>query len=112
LGKAGLVVEVSGEENSDTVPSGSIISQDPAGGTLFKGDKVTMVVSTGPVLVTVPGGLIGKQFTVVRQLLTSAGFKVTEKQAIPGINFGTVQGLSLPEGSQQPKGSEIVVTTV
>ena len=112
LGKAGLVVEVSGEENSDTVPSGSVISQDPAGGTLFKGDKVTMVVSKGPVLVTVPGGLIGKQFTVVRQILTTAGFKVTEKQAIPGINFGTVQGLSLPEGSQQPKGSEIVVTTV
>ncbi|CAN7464823.1 Stk1 family PASTA domain-containing Ser/Thr kinase [Knoellia sp. LjRoot47] len=112
LRKDGLVVEVSGEENSDTVPSGSIIRQDPSGGTLFKGDKVTVVVSKGPVLVTVPGGLIGKQFTVVRQILTTAGFKVTERQAIPGINFGTVQGLSLPEGSQQPKGSEIVVTTV
>ena len=112
LGKAGLVVEVAGEENSDTVRSGSILSQDPSGGTLFKGDKVTVVVSKGPVLVTVPGGLIGKQYTVVRQILTSAGFKVTEKQAIPGINFGTVQGLSLPEGSQQPKGSQIVVTTV
>ncbi|WP_404383246.1 Stk1 family PASTA domain-containing Ser/Thr kinase [Knoellia locipacati] len=112
LGKAGLVVEVSGEENSDTVPAGSIIRQEPAGGTLFRGDKVTVVTSKGPVLITVPGGLIGKQFTEVRQILTTAGFRVTERQAIPGINFGTVQGLSLPEGSQQPKGSEIVVTTV
>ena len=112
LGKAGLVVEVSGEENSDTVPAGSIIRQDPTGGTLFKGDKVTVVTSKGPVLITVPTGLIGKQFTEVRQILTTAGFRVTERQAIPGINFGTVQGLSLPEGSQQPKGSEIVVTTV
>ena len=112
LGKAGLVVEVTGEENSDTVPAGSVLRQEPAGGTLFTGDKVALVASKGPVLVTVPSGLIGKQFTEVRQILTAAGFTVTEKQAIPGINFGTVQGLSLPQGSQQPKGSEIVVTTV
>ncbi|MDT0214846.1 Stk1 family PASTA domain-containing Ser/Thr kinase [Rothia sp. ARF10] len=112
LGKAGLVVEVSGEENSDTVKAGSIIRQEPAGGTLFKGDKVTVVTSKGPVLVTIPGGLIGKQFTEVKGTLEGLGFKVRERQAIPGINFGTVQGLNPPEGSQQPKGSEIVVTTV
>ncbi|GGB90587.1 Stk1 family PASTA domain-containing Ser/Thr kinase [Knoellia flava] len=112
LGKAGLVVEVSGEENSDTVPAGSIIRQEPAGGTLFKGDKVTVVTSKGPVLVTIPGGLIGKQFIEVKGTLEGLGFTVRERQAIPGINFGTVQGLNPPEGSQQPKGSEIVVTTV
>jgi len=112
LGKAGLVVEVSGEENSDTVPAGSIIRQEPAGGTLFRGDKVTVVTSKGPVLVAIPGGLIGKQFTEVKGILEGLGFTVRERQAIPGINFGTVQGLNPPEGSQQPKGSEIVVTTV
>ena len=112
LGKAGLVVQVSGEENSDTVPAGSIIRQEPAGGTLFKGDKVTVVTSKGPVLVAIPGGLIGKQFTEVKGVLEGLGFTVRERQAIPGINFGTVQGLNPPEGSQQPKGSEIVVTTV
>lgn len=112
LGKAGLVVEVSGEENSDTVPAGSIIRQEPAGGTLFKGDKVTVVTSKGPVLVAIPTGLIGKQFTEVKGLLEGLGFTVRERQAIPGINFGTVQGLNPPEGSPQPKGSEIVVTTV
>ena len=31
LGKAGLAVEVTAEENNDTVPAGSIIRQDPAG---------------------------------------------------------------------------------
>ena len=113
LEKAGLVVEEGGaQENSDTVPKDAIIRQAPASGTLFRGDKVSVVVSKGPVLVTVPDGLIGKQFTEVSQILTTAGFVVKERQAIPGINFGTVQGLSLPQGSQQPKGSEIVVTTV
>lgn len=113
LEKSGLVVEEGGpQENSDTVPKDAIIRQDPAGGNLFKGDKVTVIVSKGPVLITVPGGLIGKQFTEVKGILETAGFTVKERQAIPGINFGTVQGVSLPEGSQQPKGSEIVVTTV
>ncbi|WP_035902863.1 Stk1 family PASTA domain-containing Ser/Thr kinase [Knoellia subterranea] len=113
LEKEGLVVEESGpQENHDTIPAGSIIRQDPASGDLFKGDKVSVVVSKGPVLVGIPGGLIGKQFTEVKGILEGLGFKVTERQAIPGINFGTVQGLNPPEGSQQPKGSEIVVTTV
>lgn len=113
LGKLGLVVEESGPaENHDTIPAGSIIRQDPAGGTRYKGDKVSVVVSKGPVLVTIPDGLIGKQFTEVKGILEGLGFKVTEKQAIPGINFGTVQGLNPPQGSQQPKGTEIVVTTV
>ncbi|EAP98820.1 serine/threonine kinase [Janibacter sp. HTCC2649] len=113
LEKAGLVVEEGGpRENSDTVPKDSIIRQDPAGGTLFKGDKVSVVVSDGPVLVAVPGGLIGKQFNEVKGILGGLGFKVTERQAIPGINFGTVQGLNPGEGDQVPKGSEIVVTTV
>lgn len=113
LEKAGLVVEEGGpRENNDTVPKDSIIRQDPAGGTLFKGGKVSVVVSNGPVLVAVPGGLIGKQFAEVKGVLEGLGFKVTERQAIPGINFGTVQGLNPAEGAQVPKGSEIVVTTV
>lgn len=112
LEQQGITVEVTGEENHDTVPAGAIIRQDPSSGNLFKGDKVSVVTSKGPVLVTIPGGLIGKQFTEVKATLEGLGFKVTERQAIPGINFGTVQGLSPEQGSQQPKGSEIVVTTV
>ncbi len=113
LEKDGLVVEEGGpRENSDTVPKDSIIRQDPAGGTLFKGGKVSVVVSNGPVLITVPGGLIGKQFNEAKGILGGLGFTVKERQAIPGINFGTVQGLNPGEGTQVPKGSEIIVTTV
>ncbi len=43
------------EEVSDTVPVGTIISQDPAPGTeVPKGSDVQVVVSTAPQLVTLP----------------------------------------------------------
>ncbi|KGN41058.1 hypothetical protein N801_09320 [Knoellia aerolata DSM 18566] len=113
LGKAGLTVEVTAEQNDDKVPAGSIISQDPAEGTLFKGDKVSVVVSKGPVLVAVPGGLIGRQATAVRQTLEAAGFVVKIVQGgIPGINFGTVGKVDPGQGTMVPKGSTITLTTV
>ena len=42
---AGLKVAVSAEQNDDRVPSGSVISQDPASGTVAKGGTVSFVVS-------------------------------------------------------------------
>ena len=55
LSGKGLVPVVSSEEFSDTVPEGSVISQNPTSGTLYKGDKVEFVVSKGPELVEMPG---------------------------------------------------------
>jgi serine/threonine-protein kinase len=113
LGKAGLTVEVTGEENDDTVPAGSIISQDPTDGSLFKGDKVSVVVSKGPVLVAVPGNLIGRQASQVEATLRAAGFDVKIVQGgIPGINFGTVGKVDPGQGKMVPKGSTITLTTV
>ena len=54
LSALGLKVDATKQQNSDTVAKGKVISQDPRDGTLFKGDKVTLVVSKGPVLVDVP----------------------------------------------------------
>ena len=114
LGKAGLVVEESGpQENNDTIPAGSIIRQDPAGGTLFKGDKVSVVVSKGPVKVAVPGGLVGKQASEVEGILKAAGFTVKIVEGgIPGINFGTVGRVTPGEGTMVDKGSLVTLTTV
>jgi serine/threonine-protein kinase len=114
LGKAGLVVEESGpQENNDTIPAGSIIRQDPAGGTLFKGDKVSVVVSKGPVKVAVPSGLVGKQASEVEGILKAAGFTVKIVEGgIPGINFGTVGRVSPGEGTMIDKGSLVTLTTV
>jgi serine/threonine-protein kinase len=112
--KAGLVVEESGpQENSDTVPAGSIIRQDPASGTLHRGDKVSVLVSKGPVKVAVPSGLVGKQASEVEQILKAAGFTVKIVEGgIPGINFGTVGRVTPGEGTMVDKGSLVTLTTV
>ncbi|KRE40202.1 Stk1 family PASTA domain-containing Ser/Thr kinase [Knoellia sp. Soil729] len=114
LGKAGLVVEEAGpQENNDTIPEGSIIRQDPAGGTLFRGDKVSVVVSKGPVKVAVPSGLVGKQASEVEGILKAAGFTVKIVEGgIPGINFGTVGRVTPGEGTMVDKGSLVTLTTV
>jgi serine/threonine-protein kinase len=110
LTKAGLTVDDSRQDNSDTVPAGSVISQSPANGTLFKGEKVTLVVSKGPVLVDVPS-FVGKQVGEAETALKALGFRVKIQQLVPGINFGTVQSQD-PGGGKAPKGSTITLYTV
>jgi serine/threonine-protein kinase len=110
LTKAGLVVDDSHQENSDTVAAGSVISQAPTSGTLFKGDTVTLVVSKGPVLVDVPN-YVGKQVSEAKPALEALGFTVEVRELLPGINFGTVQSQD-PGGGKAPKGSTIKLYTV
>ena len=110
LTKAGLQVDATQQQNSDTVPKGNVIRQSPSGGTLFKGDQVTLVVSKGPVMVTVPD-VEGSQEADATRVLTAAGFKVSVQRFMGGI-FGTVRSQSAPAGSQQPKGSTITLVVV
>jgi len=108
---AGLEVDATEQQNSDTVPKGSVVSQSPSGGTLHKGDQVKLVVSKGPVMVKVPD-VRGKQYDRAKQILSDAGLKPEERQALPGLNFGTVQNTDPAPGTEVPKGSTVVVTTV
>ena len=55
----GLVVDRGEPEYSDTVAGGRRhLARPPTTGTLFRGETVTLVVSQGPELVEVPGGLV------------------------------------------------------
>lgn len=110
LTKAGLQVDATQQQNSDTVPKGNVIRQSPSGGTLYKGDRVTLVVSKGPVMVTVPN-VEGSQEGDATKVLTAAGFKVSVQRFMGGI-FGTVRSQDPPAGSQQPKGSTITLVVV
>lgn len=110
LTTAGLQVDATRQENSDTVPKGSVISQSPAGGTLYRGDSVTLVVSKGPVMVTVPN-VQGKQVSEATKILTDAGFKVTVQRFMGGL-FGTVRSQNPAADSHQPKGSTITLVVV
>ncbi|WP_432484305.1 Stk1 family PASTA domain-containing Ser/Thr kinase [Kineococcus esterisolvens] len=108
---AGLVAGEATRRTSETVPAGRVISQDPADGTLFRGDTVELVVSTGPPLVEVPGGLQGKQLGEVRATLEELGFVVRVEEVLGGI-FGTVRSVEPGSGQSVPKGSTITVTVV
>ena len=109
LSDLGLAVERGEEQNSDSVPKGSVISQSPRDGTLFKGDTVTLVVSKGPVLVEVPN-VVRKQLGEARRILEDAGLQVKVERAFGGI-FGTVRFQS-PENGTVPKGSTVTITIV
>jgi serine/threonine-protein kinase len=110
LSDLGLKVDATKQENSDTVPKGRVISQDPRDGTLFRGDTVTLVVSKGPVLVAVPS-VVGQQLDQARSALEAAGFKVEVRRALGGF-FGTVRLQDPAGGTKAPKGSTVTLTIV
>ena len=73
---AGLVVGVATTQNSDTVPAGDVISQDPvAGASVAIGSAVDIVVSLGPVLVTVPD-VVGLPQSTAESAIVAAGLVV------------------------------------
>jgi serine/threonine-protein kinase len=96
-------------EFSDTVPEGHVISQTPASGTLFRGETVTLVVSQGPELVEVPGGLIASGVDSATDELTALGFEVEVDEADEYIGLGFVFSVDPPSGTMVPRGSTITL---
>ena len=110
LAEAGLTVKEGDQVNSDTVPAGSVVSQTPANGNLFKGDTVTIVVSKGPVLVAVPS-TVGKQRDEATRLLKAAGFQVTYNNVLGGL-FNIVRASDPASGAMVRKGATVTLTIV
>jgi serine/threonine-protein kinase len=106
----GLAVGEVDQQVSETVPKGQVISQTPADGTLFRGDAVQLVVSSGPPLVPVPD-VQGKNVDAVTQQLQALGFKVARDNFLGGV-FGTVRSSDPAAGQSVPKGSTITLTVV
>jgi len=78
LKSAGFKV-ASNDVNSDTVPAGTVISQDPAGGSqLVKFSTITLTTSLGPQFITLPS-VANMSVDQAKQALTTAGFVVTTK---------------------------------
>ncbi|WP_460625721.1 Stk1 family PASTA domain-containing Ser/Thr kinase [Intrasporangium mesophilum] len=107
---AGLQVARGDDVNSDTVPTGQVVSQTPANGTLHRGDTVTIVVSKGPVMVQVPN-VVGQPVAQAEKTLTDLGFKV-QKDYPFGKLFDLVRVQSVTPGQSAPKGSTITLTIV
>ncbi|MEO7447655.1 MAG: PASTA domain-containing protein, partial [Humibacillus sp.] len=108
--RAGLDPKRADDVNSDTVPVGQVVSQKPSSGTLFRGQTVTITVSKGPVMVTVPG-VVGRPVAEAEKALTDLGFTV--KTEFPfGRLFDLVRVQSVAEGRSVAKGSTIILTIV
>jgi eukaryotic-like serine/threonine-protein kinase len=106
----GLVVHRK-KHYDDTVPAGQVIAQRPDSGVRYAGDPVTLVVSLGPHLVTVPdvGSYGVKDATTA---LEQAGFTVSVEQNSPYFGLGFVVGQNPSGGSSAPYGSHVVITVV
>lgn len=106
--KRGLVVDREREEFSDTVPEGAVISQTPTGGTLFRGETVTLVVSRGPELVEVPR-VVAMGVEAATERLESLGFDVDVENSDQYIGVGFVFSSDPDAGEMVPKGSTITL---
>ncbi len=97
-------------EPSSTVPSGTVISQNPTAGTLVaKSSRVTIVVSGGPAsaaLSSVEGMSAGQALARLRK----AGFKpATRAVASATVPAGRVIGTEPPAGTELQVGSHVAV---
>lgn len=106
--KRKLVVDVTGEEYSDSVAEGDVISQSPTSGPLFKGDTVELVVSRGPELVEVPR-VIAMGVEAATEKLEDLGFQVQVEESDNYIGVGFVFSTSPGSGDMVAKGSTITL---
>ncbi len=104
-----LVVERGSEEYSDTIPEGIVISQSPTTGPLFRGGTVTLIVSKGPELVEVPGGLVASGVEDATAKLEALGFVVDVEHDSNYIGIGYVFRVDPGSGSMVPKGGTITL---
>ncbi|MEU5423810.1 PASTA domain-containing protein, partial [Streptomyces sp. NPDC020667] len=104
----GLKVEVSDTQVYSDVAKGSVAAQSPGDGEqLAKGDTVTLTVSKGKEMVTVPD-VTGKSEAAAKQALTSAGFKVSVDRPF-FFPRDSVDSQSVKGGDQAAKGDTITI---
>lgn len=111
LQEMGLEVGERTEEFSDTVEAGMVISTDPpAGDEVEKGSSVTLVVSKGPEMVTLPP-LSGFPESEAVAALQSLGLQVEVwHNYSETVAAGLVMAVEPPADTQLAKGSKVIIT--
>ncbi len=99
------------DEFSDTVPLGTVISQNPTTGELFRGDAIAFVVSKGPELVAVPN-LRGLSVDAAEAQLEALGLKAKSRRSSLYIGVKRVATTSPSAGTQVPKGTTVILYLV
>lgn len=93
-------------EFSDTVPAGTVIAQNPGPSTVGKGSTVTLTVSKGPNVVTVPD-LRGQTPQAASAKLRGLGLN-PQVETLPG-GQGQVFNQNPPPNSKVPAGSTVTL---
>lgn len=106
LTSAGLKPVLGTPVYSSTVANGSVVSVTGATTGFGPGDPVTVVVSKGPEMVTVPN-VVGSLISNAAEQLKNLGFKVDSNAPSIYWNSLRVLSMSVKAGSSAPKGSTI-----
>ncbi|HVS85228.1 MAG TPA: Stk1 family PASTA domain-containing Ser/Thr kinase [Gaiellaceae bacterium] len=102
----GLVPKVE-KGTSETFDKGLVFKQDPGEGkTVDKGGTVTIWVSTGKPLVTIPDDLVGKSQDDAKKELTDLKL-VPATRSVPGGTAGQVSATMPPAGKKVREGSTV-----
>jgi len=104
---AGFLVKVE-EKSSDKVDKGVVISQNPAGGTAFRGDTITLVVSKGEAIGRAPA-LTGMREEEAEKAADKAGFTLEATRSPIAGKRARVRFQTPDAGSKLRKGETITV---
>ncbi|MHA7957736.1 Stk1 family PASTA domain-containing Ser/Thr kinase [Streptomyces sp. L500] len=108
LRDAGFDVKVADAQVYSDKPQGAVAQQSPGQGEkAAQGDTVTLTISKGREMVTVPD-VTGKSEAVAKQILTAAGFQVKVDRPF-FFPQDSVDSQSVRGGSQAAKGDTIVI---
>jgi len=109
LEDVGLLVEVL-QEYSDTVAAGEVIAQSPeAGVAVEKGASVTITVSQGEEIVTMPNVVTMEQQAAI-DMLEGLGLQVTVRTQVNVINAGRVIAQEPDSGARLTPGTRVTIT--
>ncbi|MEX2624054.1 MAG: Stk1 family PASTA domain-containing Ser/Thr kinase [Acidimicrobiia bacterium] len=102
------------QENSDSVPDGTVIRTEPVAGTMVKaGDIILLIVSSGRGAVAVPD-VFGRTENAARDILEEAGFQMrveVGRQAVTDPDLDDRVVRQFPDaGTQAQPGSVVTVT--
>jgi beta-lactam-binding protein with PASTA domain len=109
LERAGFVVNAETEESD--APEGTVIEQDPGGGSrVEEGSQVTIVVSRGPGDVSVPN-VVGQSQESASARLAALGLdvRITTRDTDSESEDGRVLDQSPEAGTDLPPGSEVTI---
>ena len=105
---AGIIVN-STYEYSDTVPLGTVISQNPDGSSpLARGSKLTLTISKGPAAIFIPNVYSLTEIKAAT-ILENLGFQVKVKK-IGSKKVKTVTNISPASGTKAKPGSLVTIT--